>query len=331
MIKTIKAPALKIGDTIGIIATSFPLPIKDFPDCDYVGEYNRGIQELEALGFKVKQGKNIDKVKWWFAGTAQERAQDINNMFADPEVKAIIVHEGGQSAIAVLEHINYELIKKNPKPFIGFSDITNIHTALYTKTGLVGFHGPLLTYSLGRVWKEYLPAKREEALQRFFYMLTSDQPLGVVEPFTHWECWRSGHAQGRLFGGNIANVISLLGTPYFPTLEDLKGSILFWEIDGVPSYRIEKALYQLKYAGVLDVISGMLIGKLPDITRTAWKDFKEPTIKEIVLNTLADYNFPIIAEVDFGHKTVDTIMPVGINARMNSNNLELELLESAVI
>lgn len=330
MIDLLKPPKLNHGDTIGIVATSYPLPITDFPDSEYVGEYRKGVKEIESMGFKVKEGKNIDKVKWWYAGTPQERAYDINNMFADPEVKAIIVHEGGQSAIAVLEYIDYELVKKNPKPFIGFSDITNIHTALYTKAGLVGFHGPLVTYSLGRVWDEHLPEKKEKAKERLYSLLTSTEPLGKIEQFTQWETWRSGSAKGKLFGGNIANFLSVIGTPYFPKIEDLEGCILFWEIDGVQSYKIEKCLYHLKYAGVLDNISGMLIGKLPDITRTAWRDFTEPTVKEIIMDVLKDYSFPIIAEVDFGHKTVDTVMPIGIEVQMNANTLELEFLAAAV-
>ncbi|MFH0749933.1 MAG: LD-carboxypeptidase [Candidatus Gottesmanbacteria bacterium] len=326
----LKPPKLQRGDTIGIVATSFPLPRNEFPDSSYIQEYKIAIQELENMGFKVKEGKNLNRVKWWFAGTAQERATDINEMFTDPEVKAIMVHEGGQSAIAVLELIDYELVKKHPKPFIGFSDVTNIHIALHAQTGLVGFHGPLLTYSLGKIWEKYLPDKKEEGKSRLLNMLTSDKPAGVISPFTEWQCWKEGEAEGTLFGGNLGNLASLVGTKYFPKLDDIQNSILFWEIDNVPSYRIEKGLYQLKYAGILDCISGMLVGKLPDIKRTAWEGLQEPTLKEIVLETLKDYSFPIIGEVDFGHKTVDTPMPIGIRAKMIAKELRLEFLEAAV-
>ncbi len=330
MIEILKPPALKKGDTIGIVATSFPLPIKDFPNDQYIQEYKKGIKELESLGFKTKEAKNIDKVKWWFAGTPEERASDINDMYADPEVKAIIVHEGGQSAIAILEFIDYELVRKNPKPFIGFSDITNIHLGMFTKVGLVCFQGPLLTYSLGRVWNTYLPEKKAEGKQLFLENLTSTKPLGIITPFTKWECWHEGTAHGQLFGGNLSMISSLLGTKYFPSVEDLQGCILFWETDNIESYRIERGLYQLKYAGILDVISGMLVGKLPDIKRTAWKDFQEPTPKEIIIETLKGYDFPIIGEVDFGHKTVAIPMPIGIQIQMDAENLKLEFLEAAV-
>jgi len=237
MINLVKPLKLQKGDVIGIVATSFPFPTDE--NSDYFLQYKKAVKELESMGFRVKEGKNLRKVKWWFAGTPQERAEDINSMFADTEVKATIVHEGGQSAIATLEYINYDLVKVNPKPFIGFSDITNIHCALFTKVRMVGFHGGLLTYSLGRVWDEYLPDKKEKGKELLFNILTSDNAFGKIEPLTKWECWREGEAQGRLFGGNLAMLSSLVGTKYFPKLEYLKGCILFWETDNTPSYRIE--------------------------------------------------------------------------------------------
>ncbi len=252
-------------------------------------------------------------------------------MFADPEVKAIIVHDGGQSAIVTLENINYELVEKNPKPFIGFSDITNIHSALFTKTGLVGFHAVLLTYGLGKMWEKHLPDKVSEGKEQLFKVLTSTDPIGKVNPLTTWECWRDGKAEGMLFGGNLSMLASLVGTKYFPKTKDLKGCVFFWETDNTPSYRIEKGLYQLKYAGILDVISGMLIGKLPGIKRTAWEGLNEPTPKEIIMEVLKNYSFPIIGNMDFGHETVDVPMPIGLGAKMNASNLEFEILESAVV
>jgi len=327
--KVLKPPRLEKGDTIGIVATSFPFPVDE--KSNYYSQYKKGVAELESLGFKVKEGENLRKVKWWFAGTPEDRASDINSMFSDPEIKAIIVHDGGQSAIAVLEHIDYELVRNNPKPFIGFSDITNIHSALFTKTGLVGFHAALLTYGLGKMWEKHLPDKVVEGKQQLFKVLTSVKSIGKVNPLTKWECWRDGKAKGMLFGGNLSMLASLVGTKYFPKTEDLRGCVFFWETDNTPSYRIEKGLYQLKYAGVLDVISGMLIGKLPGIKRTAWKGLHEPTPKEIIMEMLKDYKFPAIGNVDFGHETVDVPMPIGLGVKMDASNLYLEFLEAAVV
>lgn len=323
-----KPNKLQKGDTIGIVATSFPLASNLFPK--YEEEYLKAVSVINSLGFKTKEGKNLRKTKWWYAGTAKERADDINTMYSDPQVKAIIVHEGGQSAIATLELIDYKLVSKNPKPFIGFSDITNIHLAMYTKARLPGFQGPLLTYSLGKIWEKYLPQKIKEGKELFYKSLTSIEPLGKINPLTKWECWRPGRATGILFGGNLSNIVTLLGTDYFPKLNDIKGCIFFWEKDNSPSYFIEKQLYQLKYSGFFEIISGVMVGKLPGIKRTAWPGLQEPTPKEITLEVLKDYNFPIIGEVDFGHETVSIPMSVGIKTSIDATNLTLEFFESAV-
>jgi len=327
--KALRPPRLNRGDTIGIVATSFPFPADE--DSDYYKQYRRGVAEVESMGFKVRESKNLRKVKWWFAGTPEDRASDINEMFADPDVKAVIVHEGGQSAIATLELIDYEIVKSNPKPFMGFSDITNILVAMFTNTRLVGFHMDLLTYGLGGVWEKVAPEEKEQGKKMFYDILTSPKPVGVREQITPWQCWRSGKAEGMLFGGNLSMLSSLVGTKYFPKIEALKGCILFWETDNTQSYRIERGLYQLKYMGLLDVINGMVIGKLPDIKRTSWEGFTEPTPKEIVIEVLKDYSFPILAEVDFGHKTINTPMPIGLNTQVDSSNLKLEITESATV
>ena len=328
VMKIIKPPKLNPGDTIGVVATSFPFPTDT--QSDYYLRYRKAVSELGEMGFKVKEGKNLRKTKWWFAGTPQERAKDINDMFSDKEVKAVIVHDGGQSAIAILEHIDYELIRSNPKPFMGFSDITNILTAMFTKTGLVGFHMDLLTYGLGGVWTGFKTEIKQQARTMFSGVLTSTNPIGIRKQFTPWQNWRIGTAKGMLFGGNLSMLSSLVGTKYFPKLEDLRGCIFFWETDNTQSYRIERGLYQLKYTGLFDVISGMVIGKLPDIKKTAVEDFTEPTPKDIVMEVLQDFNFPILAEVDFGHKSINTPMPIGLKAQIDSNNLKLEVLEAAV-
>ena len=138
--KLIKPHRLNIEDTIGIVASSLPVlpPFRE--------SYERGKKVIYDLGFKIKEGKTIGRIKWWMGGTPKEVAEDINNMFADKSVKAIMAQTGGYSAISVLEHLNYELISKNPKPFIGMSDMTVYHLAILTKTGMVGFLLAMLKY-----------------------------------------------------------------------------------------------------------------------------------------------------------------------------------------
>ena len=331
MMRTVKPSRLHPGDKIGLVAPSFPFPTKDTDFSNYHQQYVDGKKEMEKMGFELTEGKNLKKTRWWMAGTPEERAEDINLMYADPKIKAIIGHDGGHAAIDILEHLDFELIAKNPKPFIGFSDITNLLVAMFAKTGLVGFHMGLLSYTY--VWHQLI---RDESIidhvrKTYTDLLTSTKPLGKIIPVTKWEKWRNGEAEGILFGGNLSMLVSLLGTEYFPSLVSLKGSILFWEIDNTPSYRIQRSLYQLKYAGILDVISGMLIGKMPDIKPTGWKGLYEPEPREIIMDIVKDYDFPIMAEVDFGHKNINLPMPIGIKTGMNTADLNLEFMESAVI
>ncbi len=331
--KILKPKHLNKGDKIGVVAPSFPFPTNKTDLGSYMGQYIDGKKELEMMGFQVVEGKNLRKLRWWMGGTPKERAEDINLMYSTPEIKAIIAHDGGHAAIDILEHLDFDLIRNNPKPFMGFSDITNLLVAMFKKTGLVGFHMGLLSYTLGNVWHRII--KDESILKQgrkaYFSVLTSTQPLGYMPQVSTWENWRNGKSENMLFGGNLSMLVSLIGTKYFPSTDELKDTILFWETDNTQSYRIQRGLYQLKYAGILDVISGMVIGKLPDIKPTGWQGLYEPTPKEIVMDIVKDYKFPILAEVDFGHKNVNLPMPIGIKAEINSEKLSLDFKESAVV
>lgn len=307
--KIVKPPKLNIGDTIGIVASSLPV-LPSFKE-----SYERGRKALTDLGFKIYEGKTIGKVRWWMAGTPKEVAEDINSMFADKNIRAIMAQTGGYSASAVLEYLDYKLITHHPKPFIGMSDVTNFHMAMLTKCGLVGWHMDDVIH----------------LNQQFFLkFLTSLQPVGIIKPLTQWGEWRKGKAEGPLIGGNLHLLTNLIGTPYFPPKEAFEGAILFWEEVGEPLHNIARFLTHLKYAGVLDKISGMLIGKITYIKPPREKEVVAPDIKEMVLEILQDYDFPIMANLDFGHFTVNIPMPLGIKVVFDTSKKELNFLESAV-
>ena len=322
--KVIKPSKLLIGDTIGIIAPSLPVLPK------FRKNYERGKKILTDMGFKIKEGKTIGLQRWWAAGTPKEQAEDINNMFADKNIKAIMAHTGGHSAITVLEQIDYRLVKDNPKPFIGMSDITVFHLAFLAKCNLVGFHMDDVTFGLGWNWK-----KEEKHLEKFdrdvfINLLTQKNPLGEIKPLTKWEGWRSGKAEGQLIGGNLHLINWQLATPYFPSLVYFDGAILFWEDVGEHLYDIARSLYQLKYAGILKRISGMLVGKLSHLEKSEDKGIVEPSAKEMTLEIVKDYDFPILANMDFGHYTVNIPMPLGVRARFDGTNKNFSIIESAV-
>lgn len=325
MRKVVKSPKLNVGDTVGIVAASLPvLP-------SFKQNYERGKQVIYDLGFKIKEGKTIGKTRWWMADTPKEVAQDINSMFAEKSIKAIMAQTGGYSAISVLEYLDYELITHHPKPFIGMSDVTNFHLAFLTKCQMVGFHMDDVTFGLGQAWAEGEEFLGEFQREVFLKFLTKDEPAGVIDSLTEWEQWRQGTAEGHLIGGNLHLLTNLIGTEYFPQLSDFDGAILFWEEVGEPLHNIARYFTHLKYAGALEKLSGMLIGKITYIKPPREKEVVAPDVKEMVLEILQDYQFPIMSNLDFGHFTVNIPMPLGIKVSFDTGKRELNFLESAVV
>lgn len=320
----IKPPKLNIGDTIGIVASSLPV-LPSFKE-----SYERGKKVINDLGLRIKEGKTIGKTRWWMAGTPKEVAQDINSMFADKSVKAIMAQTGGYSAISVLEYLDYELIKKNSKPFMGMSDMTIYHWAIFAKTGMVGFHMDDVSFGFGRQLKEGQEDWPRLDQEFFLKFLTKDEPAGIIKPITEWEEWKKGKAEGHLIGGILERISVLAGTKYFPDVETFNGAILFWEEIGRDLTEIYQYLYQLKNMGILERISGMLIGKIKYVKPIRDKEVVEPTTKEMILDILKDYKFPIMANLDFGHFTVNIPMPIGIKVSFDTTKKELNFLESAV-
>lgn len=322
--KIVKPHKLNIGDTIGIVASSKPV----FPS--HKENYQRGKKILLDMGFKIKEGKTIGQQKWWMAGEPKQVAEDINSMFADKNVKGIIAHTGGYTAISVLEYLNYDLISKNPKPFIGMSDMTVYLWAILTKTGQIGFHMDDLSFGFGREIKEGQEDWLNLNKEFFLKFLTKTEAPGVIKPITQWEEWKKGRSEGYLIGGILERFSTLAGTEYFPPIDYFEGSILFWEEIGVSLEEIYQYLHQLKNIGILDKISGMLIGKIKYL-KPEREEMNEPTSKEMILDILKDYKFPIMANMDFGHFTVNIPMPIGIKVSFDTSKKELNFLESAVI
>ena len=323
--KLIKPHRLNIGDTIGIVASSLPvLPL-------FRESYERGKKVIYDLGFKIYEGKTIGKLRWWMAGEPKEVAEDINSLFANKGVNAIMAQTGGYSAISVLEHLDYELISKNPKPFIGMSDMTAYHLAIFTKVGMVGFHMDDVTFGFGRTLKTGEEDRPKLDKEFFLKFLTKTAAPGIIKPLSEWQEWRKGQAFGHLIGGILQHQRTLSGTEYFPTIDAFDGAVLFWEEVGESLSMIAESLYKLKYMGIFDQISGMLIGQVKYIKPMREKGIVEPTLKEMILDILKDYKFPIMANLDFGHFTVNIPMPIGIKVSFDTTKKELKFLESAVI
>ena len=305
----IKPRRLEVGDTIGIIAPSRPIThIKK--------ELGVGIKLLEAKGFKVKFGRNLDKKLYYSAGSAKERASDLNAMFRDKSVKVIICATGGITSNQILDLIDYEAIKKNPKIFLGYSDITTLLSSIHKKTGLIVFHGTDLCDL------HTLSARASDFL---FDMLMGKWEQYILP--TEINVIKKGNARGRLAGGNLVLNNALLGTNYSPSFNK---AIWFWEEAGECPAALDHALHQFKLSGNLDKISAMVIGFLSDCVDKKYKEDNRP-IEEIVLELTKGYDFPIIKVPYFGHDTSDFYtLPIGAVAEIGTMRKEFKIIESPV-
>jgi len=324
--KLLKPPRLNKGDTIGVIAPSYPVAPR------FQTMYDQGIRNLTSFGFKIKEGKTIRLThKGYMAGTDRQRAEDVNEMFKDKDVNAIICALGGSVAIHTLRYLDYDMIKRNPKIFSGMSNITTFHIAFLAKTNLAGLHQTDIVFGFGADM-ESKEAKYETNL--FFKITESPQAIGLLPAFTKWDVWREGKAAGKLFGGSINSAETLLGTPFYPKIEE--DIIFFWESIGQPLDELDAKLAHFRETGLLDKTRGMLIGKfrdeVPDSESKTGSRIVERTgeIKELVMDLVAEYDFPIISGMDFGHYTPNLPLPLGLQAEMDTNGIKVSIKESFV-
>lgn len=319
MASVIKPKVLQKGDTVAIVAPSEPIAKT---------RLEKVIKFFNTHGYKVKTGANVlAAVGDYAAGSPAHRAEDINNAFADTEVKAIFTAYGGMVASQVLELLDFDIIKKNPKILCGYSDATTLQLAIFAKTGLVTYHGPNAASLPDFKMSGY-------TLTNFWKVLTTKVASGVVEPQSVWQEVRPGKAEGILFGGNLGCLCKLLGTPYDPVaaLPRIFGEearyLFFWEEVYEQFSEIMRNLWQLRNAGFFKRVSGMIVGKLTAVKEIDYVNF--PAKKDLIRELTEPYNTPILYGVDFGHEVPRTTIPIGIKAAMDTQGRKLEVLESEV-
>lgn len=296
---------LKIGDTIGVIAPSEPITE------EYKLYMNNSIKIFEDMGFKIKLSKNIYKNTYGYSATPEEKAADINEMFSNKDVKAIISAVGGDNSFNCLGLIDYENIKKNPKIICGYSDATNYLEAIYTKTGLITYHHAEMI-DLGR------KSEKDFQLSQFRKVLI-DGTLGEVDKNKPYKSLQKGVVEGVLVGGNVPSMVTLLNTEYFPELTD---KILFLEVysRSTDFNLADRYLGVLKYHGVFDKIKGLWIGHYHG-------DTEDMKIEDVFMRNLKGYDFPILKCDDFGHDCENIVVPIGSKVRLDANNCKVEILE----
>ena len=312
--KIIKPKRLKPKDLIGIISPASK------PDDD--SRIERGVKYFERLGYKVVVGKNVGKERSYLAGTDEERLEDLHSMFSNKEVKAIVCVRGGYGSGRLLDKIDYNLIKHNPKIFVGYSDITALQMAFLKRAGLITFAGPMVAVDF---YKEEVVEFTEEF---FWRIVTSSKKIGKVynpmnEPFYSLV---KGKAEGRLIGGNLAVFNSLLGSQYLPSFKD---KILFLEDIGEPPYRIDRMLNQLKLAKAFEQVEGVILGRFVDCTESDSKT-KTLSLNEVIDDYLSEIKKPVLYNLKHGHIPENVTLPFGLKVRINTVRRTFELLESAV-
>lgn len=276
--------------------------------------FNRGVKTLNDLGFEVHLSQNINAhFGRYEAGTADQRAADLNQAFQDKSVKGVFMSGGGFLANKVLPLLDYSLIRKNPKVIMGFSDGTTLLNAIFAKTGLVTFHG----FSIEHFFKRSTPYTVDS-----FSRIVQNGGIHFY-PRTNWRILKPGRAIGRILGGNLLSFVNLLGTSYCP---DLTKSILFFEEHDDYSEDVENSLTRLINADILggNLVQGIIFGKFINITigsndadTKKWKTPKGFTFYQILKRLFADYSVPVLANVDFGLTNTPLTMPIGIKAVMD--------------
>jgi muramoyltetrapeptide carboxypeptidase len=320
--RVIRPKALRPGDTVAVAALSSGL------ETEYLDTYDRGVAEIEALGFRVRPGPltDVSKVWWWAAAKPAEVAHELNQLFRDPEVHAIWALTGGRFALSYLDGLDYDAIAANPKPLIGMSDITVPNLAIHARTGLVTFQADIVAFGVSE-WRELSEADRARQADIYRRVLTSTEPVGALPALSTWETWRPGRVEGRLLGGMLNRLLKVQATPWALAPERFDGAILFLEDYNTPANSLWHDLQVLRQAGVFDRIAGLLFGPTEGIQIVP--EYPK-TVREVVLDVIGDRDIPIIGNVNIGHAGPNVPLPLGIRAAIDADALSVELLEGAV-
>lgn len=304
---------LSKGDTIGLVSPS------SATDDSFNLQLAR--EAMEALGFKVKTGAHYDARRGHLAGTDAERAGDLNAMFTDKTIKAIVCSRGGSGAARLLPLLDYDSIRRNPKVLLGYSDITALHSAIHAKTGLVTFHGQIGSGS----WNKFnVDQFQRVLLDRELVEYRNKIELGdeLVPRQNRTITLQGGKARGELVGGNLTVLTALAGSPYLP---DFSGKILFLEDVGEAPYRVDRMFSTLKLMGALDKVAGVIFGECTDCK--PGDGYGSLTLEQILDDYILPLKVPAYRGAMIGHIREQFIVPVGGQVELDADAGTFRLLE----
>lgn len=314
MKKILPAPLQK-GDKVGIIAPAGPITEKQLATA---------ISRVEKAGYIAVPAEGITDRLGYLAGSDDGRARQINALFADKSIKAILAARGGYGCTRILDMIDYDLIKENPKIIGGYSDLTALICAIYKKTGLVSFHSSMLVpdetdYSKNSMWDIFENGHKNyrilcEDTQKQNKELYSQQPTVL----------KSGKCRGTLFGGNLTLLQSLLDTEYD---FNLNNKILFLEEINEPPYKVDRMLTHLRNAGKLKGVKGIIFGILKGCEAQGNESL---SLDYVIEDFIKDLNVPVVKNFTFGHVQSRCTFPIGVKALLDTDKMEVRLLENCV-
>ena len=308
----LKPKPLRRGDTIGLVGISGALRDADV-------KYPKMMEAIDTLGYKVIEADSCRQFYGYLSGTDEARARGLNQMFADDRVDAVVCMRGGYGVARMLDRVDFDVIRANPKILLGYSDITALHTAIHEKVGMVTFHGPMPS----TCWPKFDDFTRDSMLRA----LTSTQPLGVLKnpegkaPV----CVVPGTCEGTLVGGNLTLIASACGTPYALDVED---KVLLLEDIGEKYYRLDSMLTQLRQAGMFEKCAGVVLGGFTECS----VEYPEYTfaLEEIIRDIIVPAGKPVLANMAIGHMDTKITVPLGVKCRLDATAGTLEITEAAL-
>jgi muramoyltetrapeptide carboxypeptidase len=305
----IRPPALHSDSRVALVAPAGPLTS---------GAVNRAVERVQEWGWTPLLGEHARGRRGYLSGTDEQRIADLNHAFRSGDNQAIWCLRGGYGTMRILEHLDWEALRRRPRPLIGFSDNTALHLALQ-RLGIVSFHGPHPAAA-------EFPVFTRDTFRR---VVTEPRAAGRL-PFPgsgpdRAETVTPGRAEAPLVGGNLAMLAATLGTPYGLRAE---GAILFLEEVGEPAYRLDRLLSQLRLAGVLEAVAGIALGAFSECPDDGMEGI--PTPAEVIRDRLGSLGVPVAAGFPFGHVPDNWTLPLGVRARLDASAGTLELLEPAV-
>jgi muramoyltetrapeptide carboxypeptidase len=312
-----KPPRLRQGDTVGLVEPAYFTA--DAFDLEQV------MATIRAMGLVPRPAPHLLNRYGYLAGRDEERAGDLNAMFADPGVRAIFAVRGGWGCARVLPHLDFNLIRANPKLLIGFSDITALHLALAARTDCPSIHGPTAASAWGRLsWDSFRRLVFDAETPTWRTPEDTDDRLAQRNPI---RTFRPGRASGPLLGGNLTILSSLVGTPYLPSFD---GAILFIEDTDEAQYRIDRMLTQLELAGILGRVAGVVFGQCTDCVARNSSSIGGFTLSEILDQHLTPLGVPAFQGALFGHIENQFSIPVGVRAEIDAAAGTIRMLEPVV-